>query len=358
MQNNINLWQELSNAQLVEGEEAKAELESPWFIKILLSISGWFGALFLTVALGGFMALTLDVNVKDFPLLLTLLGGKLIYLIYEEFQEKQSDFLEHFFLAISMVGQVLVIVSVIIMLDEHIPKNIYLFMALFQAFLMWVIPNYIHRMMSSFFMAMAWSFFFYTMDLPSLYLAILTFLVAWLWMNEFYFDELKKIQAIAYGQLVALVLLKISAIYSYDILDFYSYSNHNFSIQFSPFLIVILSTLTLAFVVWKILEQSNKLEDKKLLLFSFMAVVLLGLLSLKVSGLVTGVMLLLIGFSSSNRLLMGLGVVLSIFFISNYYYFIGETLLDKSIVLALVGSLLLIARWLVKKFMFKEVLDV
>ena len=158
--------------------------------------------------------------------------------------------------------------------------------------------------------------------------------------------------------MVALVLLKISAIYSYDIVDFYSYSNHNYSIQISPLIIVILSTLTLAFVVWKILEQKNKLEDKKLLLFSFMAVVLLGLLSLKVSGLVTGVMLLLIGFSSSHRLLMGLGVVLSLFFISNYYYFMGETLLDKSIVLALVGSLLLIARGLVKKFMFKEVSDV
>ncbi len=358
MQSNMNLWQELSNAKLVEGEEAKVELESPWFIKLLLSISGWFGALFLIVAFGGFMALTLDINVKDFPFILTLIGGGVIYFVYQQFQERQSDFLEHFFLALSMVGQVLVIASVIILLDEHRAKSIYLFIALFQSFLMWFVPNYIHRIMSSFFMAMAWSFFFYAMGLHSLYLAILTFLVAWLWMNEFYFDALKKIQAIAYGQLVALVLLKISAIYSYDIVDFYSYSNHNYSIQISPLIIVILSTLTLAFVVWKILEQKNKLEDKKLLLFSFIAVVLLGLLSLKVSGLVTGVMLLLIGFSSSHRLLMGLGVVLSLFFISNYYYFMGETLLDKSIVLALVGSLLLIARWLVKKFMFKEVSDV
>jgi uncharacterized membrane protein len=241
------------------------------------------------------------------------------------------------------------------MLDSHRDKEIYLFVAIFQASLMWLIPNYIHRMMSSFFMALAWSFFFYAMGLPSLYLAILTFLVAWLWMNEFYFDALKKFQAIAYGQLVALVLLKASAIYSYDILNFYSYSSNNFSIQISPFLIEIFSTLTLGYVIWKILEQSNKLEDKKVLLFSFIAVVLLGLLSFKVSGLVTGVMLLLIRFSSSHRLLIGLGVLSSLFFISNYYYFLGETLMDKAVVLALVGVLLLSVRWLVKKFIFQEV---
>ena len=357
MQSNINLWQELSTANLIEGEEPKLELESPWFIKLLLSISGWFGALFLIIAFGGFINLTLDIDVEKFPFVLTIMGGGVIYFASKQFQKIQSDFLEHFYLALSIVGQVLVIASVVIMLDN---KNqvIYLFVAFFQAFLMWVVPNYIHRMMSSFFMALALSFFFYASNIPSLYLAILTFVVAWLWMNEFYFEDVKKVQAIAYGQLVALVLLKASAIYSYDMLNFYSYSSNDFSIKVSPFFIEIFSTMTLAYVVWKILEQSNKLEDKKVLLFSFIVVVLLGLLSFKVSGLVTGIMLLLIGFSSSHRLLMGLGVLSSLFFISNYYYFMGETLMDKAVVLALVGVLLLSLRWLVKQFIFKEVSDV
>jgi len=73
MQSNINLWQELSKAKLIEGKQAKPKLESPWFIKLLLSISGWFGALFLVVAFGGFMSLTLDIKVKDFPFLFKLI---------------------------------------------------------------------------------------------------------------------------------------------------------------------------------------------------------------------------------------------------------------------------------------------
>ena len=354
MQNNLNTWEELSTANLIEGDKVQHELESPWFIKLLLSISGWFGAFFLIIAFGGTIALTIGDNVENLPFLLVIVGGGIIYFTYRQFQEKQSDFLDYFFLALSMVGQVMVITFIIIIFDEYRSKSIYLFVALFQAYLMWVIPNYIHRMMSSFFMALAWSYLFYSMGMSSLYLAILAFIVAWLWMNEFNFDKLKKIQAIAYGQLVALIYLKSSELYAYNILSFFAYYNHNFSIEISPFLIVILLTIILGFVVWKILEQNNKLKDKKLLSISLIAVVLLGLLSLKVSGLLTGIMLLLIGFSSSHRLLMGLGVLSSLFFISNYYYFMGETLLDKAIVLALVGTLLLVARWLVNKFIFKE----
>ncbi len=350
----MSLWETLSHAKLVEGKAPELELESPWYIKFLLSVSGWFGALFFTIAFGSLMVLTLKINVEDFPSILTLTGTGIIYLVYQKFQEKQSSFLEHFLLSFSMVGQVLIIASIAIMFDDYSAKGIYFFVALFQTFLMWVIPNYIHRMMSSFFMALAWSSLFYSLDVSALYVAILTFIVAWLWMNEFYFEELKKIQAIAYGQLFALVWLKISIIYTYDILSFYSDSTH----EISPMLIEFLSIFTLGYVTWKILKQYNKLDDKNLLFFSLIVVVLLGLFSLKVSGLVTGIMLLLIGFSSSHRLLMGLGVVFSLFFISHYYYFMGETLLDKAMVLALVGILLLSARWSVKNFMFKERLDV
>ena len=353
MQSKMSLWEELSDAKLVVGKEPKIELESAWYIKFIQFVSGWFGAIFVTVAFALFIGLTSGLNIEKTPLVLTVMGGGILYLVYYLLQEKESELLESFLLSLSMVGQVLIIASLVIMLEYTMERGIYLFVALFQACLMWFIPNYTHRMMSSFFMALAWSYLFYAMGLPSLYLAMLTFIVAWLWINEFYFDEIKKIQAIAYGQLIALVWLKASSLYGYDILSFYA-SHHASSVQLSPFFIVSISTLTLAYVVWKILEQHGKTEDKKLLILSFVSVILLGLLSLKVSGLVTGIILLLIGFFSSHRLLMGLGVVSSLFFISNYYYFMGESLLDKATVLDMLGLLLLTARWLVKKFIFKE----
>jgi flagellar biogenesis protein FliO len=268
------LWKGLVEANLIEGDAPHLELESPWYIKLLLSISGWFGAVFLLIFIGSFLSLTLKINIESFPLLLTFLGAGLTLFSYKMFQSQNSDFLEHFFLAISLAGQVLVVISVVMMWDNKIfDKEIYLFIALGQAFLMWIIPNYIHRVMSSFFMAWAWAFFFYSMGIFLLYVAFLTFVVAWLWMNEFYFESIKKVQAIAYGQLVAMVGLKASTLYADNLSDFYSYSTTNLYFQISPSLIIICSTLTLAYVVWKILEQSNKLEDKKVLLFSFLAVV-------------------------------------------------------------------------------------
>lgn len=357
MSSNKELWQELSEKNLVEGKAPKLEIESPWFMKFIVSISGWWVAVSFILFFGGIINNTFHINIQEAPFILTPIGIGLIIFVYNRFQDRQSDFLEHFLLAISIAGQVFIIGSLIIMLDNN-QQIVYLFVAIFQAFLMWIIPNYTHRTISSFFMAMALSFFFYNLNLFSFYLSILTFVVAWLFMNEFYFDAIKKIQAISYGLLSALVWLKISVISSFNILNAFDNSANNSHIHFFSSLTEILSIFTLIYVVWKILEQNNKLKDKKVLLFSLISVVLLGLISFAVSGLVTGIIFLIIGFSSSNRLLIGLGIISSLFFISNYYYNMGETLLDKAIVLASVGLILLTFRWVIKKFLFKDISNV
>ena len=357
MSNNKELWQELSEKNLVEGKAPKLEIESPWFMKFIVSISGWWVAVSFILFFGGIIDNTFHINIVNTPFILTPIGIGLIIFVYNRFQDRQSDFLEHFLLAISIAGQVFIIGSFMIMLENN-QQIVYLFVAIFQAFLMWIIPNYIHRIISSFFMAMALSFFFYNLNLFSFYLSSLTFVVAWLFINEFYFDAIKKIQAISYGLLSALVWLKISVISSFNILNAFDNSANNSHIHFFSSLTEILSIFTLIYVVWKILEQNNKLKDKKVLLFSLISVVLLGLISLAVSGLVTGIIFLIIGFSSSNRLLVGLGIISSLLFISNYYYNMGETLLDKAIVLASVGLVLLAFRWLIKKFLFKDIPNV
>ena len=353
MQRSEKIWQELAEKNLVEGEAPQLEIESTWFMKSLASMSGWLGALFFILAFGASIFGILGINSYNSPLILTIIGIGLILFVYKLFQEKQSDFLEHFLLALSMTGQVLIIFSMANILNSY-AQTLFLFVAIFQAFLMWVMPNYTHRVLSSFFMAMALSSFFYEVHLFSFYLSILTFVVAWLFLNEFYFNDLKKMQSIAYGQLSALVWLKTLTISSYTMLNAFGSFDGNSPMQFFASFTEFLTTLTLGYVVWKILEQKRKLDDKKVLLFSLMSVLLLGLISLSVTGLVTGITLLVIGFSTSHRLLIGLGVITSLFFISNYYYYMGETLLDKAVVLALVGLSLLSFRWAVKQFLFKE----
>jgi len=355
-QSRKKVWEILSKEKLVEGEIADSEPESPWYIKILLSISGWFGAFFLLLFVGGLFGLIFSRRVEDIYLLLMFMGGGLIYFAYSSFKEKQSEFLEHFMLALSITGQVMVIASLSFMINDIFNRDIMLLIAIFQAFLMWRIPNYIHQMMSSFFMASSLSYFFYAVGEPFIPTMILTFVVAWLWMNEFSFAERKKIEAIAYGQTVALLSVK------YSTYGFWAYSKTPpiFNAGWFEFA----SILTLVYVIWMILKESlfgaeaSDSVNKKRISLIVGAVALLGLLSFQVSGLVLGVMLLLVGFAHSHNLLIGLGVFSSLSFLSYYYYYLGDTLMDKAGVLALMGVAILVSRWVVTMVLKKEVSDV
>lgn len=355
-QNSRSVWETLLSKQLVAGEKPTLELASPWYIKLLLSVSGWFGALFLVIFTGGTLGLIFGVDVERYPSILALIGGGLIFFAYSMFKEKQSDFLEHFILALSIAGQAMIMFSLFFMFNGSMRQSIYLIMALFQAFLMWFVPNYMHRMLSSFFMALSFAFFFYHVGEPFIPMLLLTFVVVWLWMNEFSLFESKKLEAIAYGQTAALMWLK----YSFLAVPYYLYGqSHAYkSPLFNVWLLHIGTFLTLAYVLWKILKENQNLGNTKVLYLSVAAIVALGVLSLEVNGLVLGVILLLIGFAHSHRLLIGLGIFSSFAFLSYYYYYTGETLMAKSGLLAILGIGLLISRFLMKYVLKRRISNV
>jgi len=342
-QSRKEVWNILSKDRLIEGKIVNIEPESPWYIKLLLSISGWVGAFFLILFVGSFFGLIFSRDSKSIYPLLLFMGGWLIYFTYNSFKEKQSDFLEHFMLALSITGQVMVVASLIFMFENILERGVLLIITIFQAFLMWRIPNYIHRLMTSFFMASSLSYFFYTVGEPFVPTMILTFVVAWLWMNEFNFAERKKIEAIAYGQTVALLSVKYSL---YVVLGY------------SQIVPIFASILTLIYVIWMILKESRDSYDKENLSLIIGAVALLSLLSFQVGGLVLGVMLLLVGFAHSHRLLIGLGIFSSLSLLSYYYYYLGDTLMDKAGVLALMGMAILLSRWAINMVLQKEASDV
>jgi len=59
--NKTELWNKLSHAQLIQGEQAsEIDLESPWFVKILLGFSGWLAALFLLLFMGLFFSFVFE----------------------------------------------------------------------------------------------------------------------------------------------------------------------------------------------------------------------------------------------------------------------------------------------------------
>jgi membrane-associated HD superfamily phosphohydrolase len=77
---------------------------------------------------------------------------------------------------------------------------------------------------------------------------------------------------------------------------------------------------------------------------SIAATVLLGLLTLSTPGIMAAITVLTLGFDRRNRVLIGLAIVFLVKFASVYYYSLRMTLLEKSMVLAASGMLLLAAR--------------
>jgi len=348
------VWEKLLVSGLLTGEQPTNEMSSPWYIKLLLAVSGWFGALFLVIFIGGSFGIIFGWNMEEYAILPAIFGVLFIYIAYRIFQEKQSDFFEHFLLALSIVGQVMVIFSLLLLFHFKEDIGIALFITLFQAFLIWVIPHYMHRMLSSFFMALSFSYFFYALHAPFIANSILTFMVSWMWMHEFQWRQHSRTEAIAYGQTAALVWLNyIFLALPYATLDLSSRKLPSLD----GWMAVLFLVLSLVYVVWMLLKENQKLMDKKVLILSLFALFLIGAFSIKVSGLIVGIILMLIGFAHAHRLLVGLGIFSTLVFLSHYYYFTGETLMEKSGMLVLLGILLLLSRFVMKIVLGKVLKD-
>jgi len=344
-QNRQEIWDRLSKKALVKGKinsNIKAKVSS-WYINFIIAISAWFGAIFFTTFIIGLFNIAFNNNLEDDSIFLAIIGSWFIYIAYQSLLQKEDGFLEHFMLALSIAGQSLIIFSLFLMFENLLKNSFLILVAIFQAFLMWNIPHYIHRMINSFVMTLSISSFFYSIGEPIIPSMILIFIVAWLWMNEFNFIDRKKIEAIAYGQTIALFVIRL--IYLYFIkLDF----AHEEPI-FDYIWFEIASIATLLYIVWVIFKESKIEYSKNLILLLIIGIGLLAFISFKVTGLVFGVIFLLIGFAHSNRMLLGLGILSSISFLSYYYYYLGDTLLDKAKILALMGFAVLLSRWIMNK---------
>jgi uncharacterized membrane protein len=108
------------------------------------------------------------------------------------------------------------------------------------------------------------------------------------------------------------------------------------------------------YVLWKLLQRYGQHLSGRVSITVLFSALLVCALSMKVHGLAVGMVVLLLGFSASNRVLMGLGIVAQLFYISSYYYLLEITLLNKSLSLLVVGLVLLAVRWLALRVLPRE----
>ena len=209
------IWQRLKAADLVHGEMPEiVQVDSPWYVKFLLAVAGWWAALFGLSFLMLVFTLLMHNSVAVFILGSLLIGGAFFIL-----RQSEQTFLEHLGLAISLTGQVLVMFVIFNAVGSFSAAGIeqasnWALAGLFQVVLAFVVPNFVHRVFCTWNAAMLFAVALLLFELPYIFSSAVMLLMVWCWLHEYtYPKHIEKIRAMAYGLTLALVSIESFALF-------------------------------------------------------------------------------------------------------------------------------------------------
>ena len=343
-----------------------AAAPSPWFISLLFGFSGVFASLFFI----GFLTLILDnTGLLDSTLALFIIGAILSvsggFLFYNA-RLRHSAFWNSLAFAVTLAGQGYIAYA---LLASEITEPLSIVLLFLVQLLMTVaIPNFIYRLLSATF---ALSCLFYLLNYYHLsevslgLLALITsvthlqrYTLAVFIPRKWRMNALEIMSAMGYAS--AYVLLSISvyfiaAEYGNSFANFNSLDSYGEAFSYNYYLAQGLLTLASLYAAYLILKRYHiKLLSAAGLLISA-AIVLLGIMSIYVSGLLATSLIIIIATANSQRVLLGLSVIALVGYIFWYYYQLDTSLLVKSVSLFVIGIALLLLRWLLIKSYFAKI---
>lgn len=302
--------------------------KSPWYLRVFSGFCGWLASWFLL----GFLGLSIVAEVLDSTLGLISLGAVLISAGYAILKQKGNEFVEQMGLATSLAGQLFVCIG---LFKDGSILDVFplLLFTLLHVSLAVVMPNYLHRLLSAYFAAVVMALLLSTLHISSLFSTILLLVITLIWLNEFTFTrQVSAFQAIGYGLTVGLIQFKTSMLFS---------STNIWTLEEMPVVNAWvdegLNTLVLLFVIYLMLKKHKLVFCERDKWIAAGLLLLLLVANLFANGIVCGVAILLLGFSTYHRALSVLGVVAIIVNLSSYYYLVNLSLLHKSVVLMATG---------------------
>jgi uncharacterized membrane protein len=340
------LWARLREAGLAQGDApAPSAARAPWFVRVMLGIAGWIGALFLLGFVGvGFAFVMRNAAVSIAVGALVCAGAALLFRA-----RAQGDFMNQFGLAVSLAGQALMGMG-LLRLFGYSSTAAALAIALQQALLFALVPNFVHRVWTSWTAAFAVVYVLGKLGLHSFAPAAVTLGFLWPWLAEF--DHPRRgelLRAAGYG--LALAAVQTVAMHGPLLLDWMH--GHGAPGRFSGelwwWLGNVASGLVLVWAVLRLLKREGVGLGEAHGSLALAGAGVLALISLKAPGVGPAVAILVTGFANGNRVLAGLGIVALLGTLSHYYYALHATLLEKSALLAGAGLALLAARYALQR---------
>lgn len=332
------LWRKLSDAGVTSGDMPDLEsIATPWYVRVLLGFSGWLAALFMLLFVGAALSFVFRSSSASLISGTVLIGGA-----YAMLRKQGGDFIEQLALATSLAGQGIV-VNAIFRISGWGGADTWSMIAILQVLLAGLMPNFIHRVFSSYFAALSLQFVLAHLGAPYLFGGLLMIPVAFIWLKELDYPAfMQPMRAIGYGMVIGLINIKGSALFG---AGHWWLRSRDQAPWVQPWMDEALAGAVTLVVVWQLLRRYKVPPTGLTSIAAFAATIIIFGASLEANGISVGIMIMLLGFAGGNRILLGLGIASVLFFVSSYYYMTDTTLLVKSYTMAATGAVLLVMRW-------------
>lgn len=334
------LWARLSADGLVEGEMPVPDRSaSPWYVRVMLGIAGWIGALFLLGFVGAAFAFVMRDPASGLLVGAACCGGA--FALFRSFHG--NDFAEQFGLAVSLAGQGLMIMGFADILSGWAPL-LYIAIAAMQAALAFLVPNFLHRLLATCGAAIAVALAINAAALHGLSAPILCLGLALIWLEPKIWAARGGLwRPVGYGLVLALLLVETFRLFDTGGLFDPVQASRWIAIH-GPLIGQGLTAAILLFVAIVLIMREGVSPRSPAARAAAAIVVVLGLVSLTAPGLASALLILLLGFAVGDRLFAALGILSLLGFVSHFYYSLHATLLEKSGILAATGLCLLLVR--------------
>ena len=342
------LWDRLANSGLVNGPlPERSEAASPWFVRVMLGVAGWIGALFLLGFVG--VGLTVVFRNEATALFIGAISCAAAYAVFA--RAGRNELALQFGLAVSFAGQAMFIYGLHEGLVGSESPLFFVAVAAFEGVLAYLFASFIHRVWSTFAAATA---FGYALNMFGLYgagTALIGAALATIWLKEELWTARGGFwRAIAWGLVFAFVQ---PSSYLDEVGRSMRLIDPIFQLTGIFWIKSILAACVLIYVVYRILERYAVDLSSTTGVSSLAAAAIVGAATLRAPGITSSLVIVLLGFACGSGALFGFGIVAVLSYLSYFYYSLQLTLLMKSMALAGTG-VALVAMWVVMRMLFPE----
>ncbi|WP_395377295.1 GDYXXLXY domain-containing protein [Marinicella sp. W31] len=344
----VKTWEMLNESGLTNADKPPStELEIPWFVRLLQGFSGWIAAVLILAFIGvSFWSFFRD-EYAQVSMGLALIAHAVAWPLLSK---RSNEFLDQLGLAISIAGQFLMAFG-LLMSYSFEGYAAFILLGLYQLLLVFVMPNTTHRFLCACFsvISLSWGFR-HSMALDWLQL-LTSVVIVLVFIFESKWGKRRSLWLpLAYG--LACSALVIDGLWHSGAYFYTLNHSHPFIVQ--SWLHPIISMLLWLYVVWHI-SQSYKMRilSPQTMTLYFVALVTAGVLYYT-TGSLNPLLIMVLGFYRQRPILLMIGVLSLIGFVSWYYYNLQISLLQKSLVLLGSAAVFFIV-WAGIKYAFKYI---